>query len=203
MNPEKRSTGPPGTTRLQPNPPPFLRTALIVAVYLLVYILLDLISQRFEEFRGIVAWYPPVGITYTLLLVFGVRFTPAVTIALFLGSVFIYRMPQSPGLLVLWAVIISLIYAGASAFLRKRIRLDLQLSRLRDFHGCICFRLSGRIFRYEFRLEQQYAPQRFAPLHFPVVGWRNGRRPDRYSFFAHPCDAVAWRKEICQGAHGA
>jgi hypothetical protein len=78
------------------HPRSLLRAALIVAAYLCVFIILDFFSQQFEELRGIVAWYPPAGLTYTLLLVFGVGFTPAVTIALFVGSVFIYHMPQPP-----------------------------------------------------------------------------------------------------------
>ncbi|MCJ7735163.1 MAG: hypothetical protein MUP11_11505, partial [Anaerolineales bacterium] len=48
------------------------RTALVVAAYLTAFIILDLLSQQFEELRGVVAWYPPAGLTYALLLVFGV-----------------------------------------------------------------------------------------------------------------------------------
>jgi len=76
-----------------------------------------------------VAWYPPAGLTYALLLVFGVPFTPAVTIALFLSSLFVYRLPQPLYLLLLWAFVISLIYNLAAAFLRKRIRFDWQLRK--------------------------------------------------------------------------
>lgn len=114
------------------NPRPLLRTALIVAAYLCAFIILDLISRQFEELRGIVAWYPPAGLTYALLLVFGERFTPAVTIALLISSVFIYHMPQPPYLLLLWALIISSIYGVAAAFLRHRIHFDWQLRKSRD-----------------------------------------------------------------------
>ena len=100
------------------NPRPLLRTALIVVAYLCAFIILDLISRQFEELRGIVAWYPPVGLTYALLLVFGGRFIPAVTIALLISNVFIYHMPQPPYLLLLWALIASSIYGIAAAFLR-------------------------------------------------------------------------------------
>jgi signal transduction histidine kinase len=120
------------------NPRSLLHTALIVAAYLCMFIILDFFSQQFEELHGIVAWYPPAGLTYALLFVFGARFTPAVTIALFIGSLFIYRMPQSPYLLFLWAFIISLIYAVAAAFLRNRIRFDWQLQKLRDV-TCLVF----------------------------------------------------------------
>ncbi len=111
---------------------PLLRSALIVVAYLCAFIVLDLVSRQFEELRGIVAWYPPAGLTYVLLLVFGVRFTPAVTVALFVSSVFIYRMPQPAYLLLLWALIISSMYGVAAVFLHRRIHFDWHLCRLRD-----------------------------------------------------------------------
>jgi PAS domain S-box-containing protein len=111
---------------------PPLRAALIVAAYLFAFIILDFSSQQFEELRGIVAWYPPAGLTYALLLVFGARFTPAVTIASLIGSVFIYHMPQPTHLLLLWALITSSIYGVATVFLHRRIRFDWQLRKLRD-----------------------------------------------------------------------
>ena len=117
---------------LHRNPRPLLRAALIVAAYLFAFIILDFITHQFEELPGIVAWYPPAGLTYALLLVFGLRFTPAVTIALFIDSVFIYHMPQPTYLLFLWALIISLIYSAAAAFLRHGIRFDWQLRKFRD-----------------------------------------------------------------------
>jgi len=117
---------------LHRNPPPLLRYALIIAVYLFAFIIFDIITKQFESLPGIVTWYPPAGITYALLLVFGVGYAPAVTIALFISSLFIYRMPQSPYLLFLWAFLISFIYGAAAAFLRRRIRFDWQLQKLRD-----------------------------------------------------------------------
>jgi PAS domain S-box-containing protein len=129
---KKKPTPSPEVDNLRRNPRPLLRAALIIAAYLCAFTILDLLSRQFEELQGVVAWYPPAGLTYTLLLVFGVRFAPAVTIALFISSLFIYRMPQPPYLLFLWALIISLIYSVAAAFLRHRIRFDWQLRKLRD-----------------------------------------------------------------------
>jgi len=123
---------PPGAAFLRRNLRPLLRYALIFAAYLCAFILLDFITKQFEEFPGVVTWYPPAGLTYTLLLVFGVIFAPAVTIALFISSVFIYRLPQPPYLLFIWAFIISLIYTVAAAFLRHRSRFDWRLRKMRD-----------------------------------------------------------------------
>jgi PAS domain S-box-containing protein len=129
---EKRPISFSGIDRLRLNPRPQLRTVLIVAVYLISFILLDFITKQFEGLPGIVTWYPPAGLTYSLLLVFGLRFVPAVTIALFFSSLFIYRIPQPPYLLFLWAIILSLIYSLATMFLRKLIRFAWQLRKLRD-----------------------------------------------------------------------
>ena len=132
MKSVKKPSAPPDAVTTYRNPRRLWRAALIAAAYLCAFILLDFCSQQFQVLRGVVAWYPPAGLTYALLLVFGVRFAPAVMIALFISTVFIYRMPQPPYLLLLWAFIISLIYSVAAAFLRKRIRFDWQALKLRD-----------------------------------------------------------------------
>jgi signal transduction histidine kinase len=121
-----------GTAELHHKPRLLLRTALIVAAYLLAFTGLDLITKQFEGIQGIVAWYPPAGLTYAFLLVFGARFTPAVTIALLLDSMFVYRMSQPPYLLLLWALILSLIYGLTAVFLRSKVRIDWQLRKLND-----------------------------------------------------------------------
>ncbi|MHB8107455.1 MAG: ATP-binding protein [Candidatus Cryosericum sp.] len=109
-----------------------LRSTLVIAAYLCTFVVLDLISHQFEEIRGTVAWYPPTGLTYALLLVFGEKFAPGVTIALLISNVFIYRMPQPLYLMVLWALIISSIYGAAAAFLHRRVHFDWQLHKTRD-----------------------------------------------------------------------
>jgi PAS domain S-box-containing protein len=132
MTSKKRPDSPPGSAGNQRNPLKIFRTVLIVAGYLIAFVILDHITKQFAELRGVVAWYPPVGLTYALLLVFGIKFLPIVTVALLFDSFLIYRMPQASYLLILWAIIISLIYAAAAAFLRMRVRLDGQLRKLRD-----------------------------------------------------------------------
>jgi PAS domain S-box-containing protein len=109
-----------------------LRAGLIVLAYFFAFIMLDLLSQQYEEIQGVVAWYPPAGLLFAFLLVFGIRFGPAVTIALLVSSVFIYRMPQPVSLLFIWAFIISLVYSVAASFLRDRVRFDWKLRKLRD-----------------------------------------------------------------------
>ena len=134
----KKTAAPARITTLHRNPRLLLRLALIVAVYLIAFTILDYITKQFEVLPAVVTWYPPAGLTYALLLVFGITFTPAVTIALFISSLFIYRMPQAPYLLLLLAFVISLIYGLGAAFLRKRIHIDGQLRKLRDVAWFVC-----------------------------------------------------------------
>ena len=141
------------------NPRRLLRTALIIVAYLCAFIILDLISYQFEELRGIVAWYPPAGLTYALLLVFGARFTPAVTIALLISSVFIYHMPQAPppASIVGAHYIFDLWRCRCIPTPPNSLRLAAAKIARRDLvgcHGCSCFSASCRTFRFEFRLEQ-------------------------------------------------
>ena len=120
------------TAKSHRNPRSLLHAAFIVSEYLCAFIALDFIALQFQELQGIVAWYPPAGLTYALLLTFGAGFIPVVTLVLLMSSVFIYRMPQPLHLLFLWALIISLIYGAAVAFLRKRNHFDWQLRKIRD-----------------------------------------------------------------------
>jgi PAS domain S-box-containing protein len=129
---QKRLAASPPAAELRLNPRPLLNASMVVAAYLFGFIVLDLISHQFEELGGIVAWYPPAGLTYTLLLVFGVRFTPAVTVALLFSSLFVYRMSQPPQLLFAWALVLSLVYGGSAALLVRRVRFDWRLRKLRD-----------------------------------------------------------------------
>jgi len=128
----------PGSSELQSNPHPLWRTAVIIVAYLCVFIILDFFTQAFEELPGIVAWYPPSGLGFALLLAFGARFAPVLAVASIISSFFIYRIPQPPGMLFLWAFGISLIYGIAAAFLRHRMRFDWQLRKMRDV-TCLVF----------------------------------------------------------------
>ena len=119
-------------TGLFSNPRLFIHSILIVVVYLSFFLLLDVFSKQFEELNAIVAWYPPAGLTYALLFVYGVKYTPAVTLALFISSVFVYHIPQPYYLVLLWALVTSLIYAGSVTILRRIFHFDWHLRKLRD-----------------------------------------------------------------------
>jgi PAS domain S-box-containing protein len=109
-----------------------VRTALVPLGYILLYVLLDWLTKTFQIFPGVVAWYPPAGLSFAFLLVFGMRFMPVVGLASLISSYFIYRFQQPPAALIGWAFLVSGLYGMAAALLRQRIHIDLQLRRLRD-----------------------------------------------------------------------
>src|SRR5260221_4782773 len=116
-----------------------LRTALIWAAYLVGFIALDRLSLAFQIYPGVVAWYPPDGLSFALLLVFGWRFMPVVALASLISSSLVYQLALPSPALIVWAIVLSTIYAIAAAVLRDYVRIDLQLRNLRDVLWLIIF----------------------------------------------------------------
>ncbi len=108
------------------------RIILILVVYLLAFAILDSSSHAFEVYPGVVAWYPPDGLSFALLLTLGVPFLPVLAIASSSSSFFVFQLPQPPLALFGWAILTALAYGLATWFLRSRVRIDTQLRRTRD-----------------------------------------------------------------------
>ncbi len=116
-----------------------LRNALIMAAYLVGFILLDQLSLAFQIYPGVVEWYPPDGLSFALLLVFGWRFMPAVALASLISSSLVYQLALPSPALFVWAIVLPTIYAIAAAILRDHVRIDPQLRSLRDVLWLIVF----------------------------------------------------------------
>lgn len=108
------------------------RLGLILVLYLVTFVGLDTLTQMFQLFPGVVAWYPPDGLSLAFLLTFGVGFAPVVALASIISSltIFHYSAPLEP--ILGWAVILSSVYGLTAVFLRRRVRIDPQLKNLRD-----------------------------------------------------------------------
>ncbi|HSM23657.1 MAG TPA: MASE1 domain-containing protein, partial [Anaerolineaceae bacterium] len=110
----------------------FLRWLLVIVLYLITFSALDNLTHTIEIFPGVVAWYPPDGLSLAFLLTFGVGFAPVFAIASLISSLIIFRFSISFTQVLVWAVILSSVY-GINAFvLRRKIRIDPQLRNLRD-----------------------------------------------------------------------
>ena len=110
----------------------FLRWVLVLILYLITFSLLDQLTHTLQLFPGVVAWYPPDGLSLAFLLTFGAGFTPAVTLASLISSLIIYRFSTPLGPILVWAVILSALYGINALLLRRQVRIDPQLKNLRD-----------------------------------------------------------------------
>ena len=109
-----------------------LRRLLIVGLYVAVFSSLDWFTRAFQIYPGVVAWYPPDGISFALLLALGEGYAPALILTSLIDSFIIYQTGQPAGALIGWAVILALVYTAAAAFLRRRIHIGPQFRNMRD-----------------------------------------------------------------------
>ena len=112
--------------------PRFFRWVLVLAIYLITFITLDQLTHTLQLFSGVVAWYPPDGLSLAFLLTFGVGFTPVFTFASLISSLIIYQVSTPLGSILVWAIILSGAYGIDAYLLRRRIHIDPQLKNLRD-----------------------------------------------------------------------
>ena len=114
-----------------------MRGVLIFVFYLVVFTILDVRARTFQVLPGIVAWYPPDGLSIAFLLTFGTLFLPAFTIASILSSLFIFRFSLPLSGILGWAIFLALAYGLAVQFLRRGVHMDTQLRRPRDLFWLI------------------------------------------------------------------
>ena len=113
--------------RIKPNI--FFRWVVIVISYLIIFSLLDLFSQQFQIYPGVVAWYPPDGVSFAFLVAFGPWFAPVVALASIISSsiIFNFTAPLSP--LIAWAAVLSISYGIIAFFIRRyRVKTAKKLS---------------------------------------------------------------------------
>ena len=109
-----------------------LRTTLVLVVYIITFIFLDWLTLGFQSLPNVVAWYPPSGVSFALLLALGGGFAPVLAITSFISSYFIYKVSASIEPLIVWSIVVSVVYGVATVFLRRRVRIDPQLRSMRD-----------------------------------------------------------------------
>jgi len=109
-----------------------LRTTLVLVVYIITFIFLDWLTLGFQSLPNVVAWYPPSGVSFALLLALGGGFAPVLAITSFISSYFIYKVSASVEPLIVWSIVVSVVYGVATVFLRRRVRIDPQLRSMRD-----------------------------------------------------------------------
>jgi putative nucleotidyltransferase with HDIG domain len=120
------------------------RAAIIVGCYLVLYALLDGASLMFRTDSVASIWYLSDGVSLALLLVFGVRYAPAIVLSALITNFVFFPSPAAPALLAVWAVIFPLPFAATATLLRRRLQVEIPPRRLRDVAWLIlgCLALS-------------------------------------------------------------
>ena len=98
---------------------PALHWLLVSAVFLAAYLALDRLAIVFAQTPLSVVWYPPAGLGFFLLLVFGPRYVPV----LWLAELLTYAFTWKTGLRLFPLLVVSSVpaisYGSAAAILRQ------------------------------------------------------------------------------------
>ncbi len=108
------------------------RAAVILGCYLALYALLDAASLLFRTDPVASLWYLSDGASLALLLVFGVRYAPAIIVSALITNFVFFPNPATPAILVAWSVLFPLPFAAAATLLRGRLQIEVPPRRLRD-----------------------------------------------------------------------
>src|ERR1700730_5537938 len=120
--------------RIAPNRALGLPIVLLGSGYLIIYVLLDWISniEPYAQF-AITPWNPNTGASFAVILIFGRRMIPYLFIAPLLGDLLVRQLPLPPVLEMSSAVVIGSVYAAGGLFLlRPALGFDRGLSSIRD-----------------------------------------------------------------------
>lgn len=118
---------------LLPPPLPGWRAALLVLAYIAGYTALDEVSYIIPVLPlGISPWNPPPGLTLFVLIVFGLRYAPAVTVACMVSEYVVRGLP-TPWPMLLASLWITLVYSLCAHVLRGHLTDGGRVDSLTDF----------------------------------------------------------------------
>lgn len=110
-----------------------IRRALrVVVVYLVLGTLLDWAATQFQATEGVSLWYPPPALDVFVLLVFGLRYLPALVLSGVLHATVVDPVGLGPLHVVVSVAISTVVYGGAAAVLLRWVRIDPRIPTLRD-----------------------------------------------------------------------
>jgi len=106
---------------------------IIIAGYLLAYVVLDWVSYIHPVGPyAITPWNPAPGLSLALLLIFGLRYAPALFVAALSAEVVVRGGGSSLLEITSYAAILAGGYTAMAAFLLRVVRFDPRLQTLRD-----------------------------------------------------------------------
>ncbi|MGR6966554.1 putative bifunctional diguanylate cyclase/phosphodiesterase [Geodermatophilus sp. URMC 61] len=109
------------------------RGPLIVSVvYLGLWLGLDAIASVFQARQEVSLWYPPTGLSFALLLVFGLRYAPLLLLTDPLHGLVVSGPDVSWVSVWLGGVVSTVVYTVVAWLLLRRLRIDPRLPGQRD-----------------------------------------------------------------------
>lgn len=131
--------------------------AAVCVVYLAGWLGLAGVAAGFQAGREVSLWYPPSGLSFALLLLFGLRYTPVLVVTDVLAKL-VGITPDASWIDVAsragWT---TFVYAAAAAVLLRRVRIDPRLLTQRDVSwflglGCVlapAVAAAGQVLQYD------------------------------------------------------
>ena len=113
----------------------------MTVLYLAGWLALDVLARVFQSTDEVSLWYPPTGLTFALLLVFGLRYAPVLLVTDVLHGLLVADPRVGWWSVGVRSVLTTAVYAAAAAVLLRRVRIDPRLPGQRDvmwFLGLAC-----------------------------------------------------------------
>ena len=118
--------------------PPKLGYVLIVVIYLILWAILDKLSVAFETTPEVQIWYPSSALDFVLMLVFGLRYAPALLLNTLVHQYVVAHRDLNFITLLVLDFTTTIGYSGASALLLFKLHINPRLRQLRDV---VCFNI--------------------------------------------------------------
>jgi diguanylate cyclase (GGDEF)-like protein len=105
---------------------------IVSVVYLALWLGLDAIASLFQARQEVSLWYPPTGLSFALLLVFGLRYAPLLLLTDPLHGLVV--SPPAVSWVSVWlgGVLSTVVYTTVAWLLLRRLRIDPRLTGQRD-----------------------------------------------------------------------
>src|SRR3712207_2416794 len=105
---------------------------IVSVVYLGLWLGLDAIASVFQARQEVSLWYPPTGLSFALLLVFGLRYAPLLLLTDPLHGLVVSGPDVSWVSVWLSGVVSTVVYTTVAWLLLRRLRIDPRLPGQRD-----------------------------------------------------------------------
>lgn len=136
-------TGKPAKTA---NTQSIIQALVTGAAFVVVYVLLAWMT-RFYMVRpfSITPWNPVSGVALAFLLIYGIRYWPALAVASVSTSLLLRGIPVAPYTQLLAPVVLTGGYIAMAALLLGPLRLNIAVERLRDFINIAAIAATGTL----------------------------------------------------------